>query len=599
MTQKPYFRLVVVGAVLVVFGTLQYFFNIIPIRVAKESSVPLAVELPTEAPKAIDLTVTQGSMPSAGASTKAGTKIRTNVWAWNAQMGLIFANGGPKTTANSLMEQHGVNLTLVRQDDTNKSAEGQIQFAQALAKGDPNPAVGNHFVVIMGDQSAGYIAGVNKALSKLGSEYRAEVVGAVGYSGNSVSGEDACMGPEDYRTDPSKMKGALFAGAVREGDWNLCLYYAQQNGIKNNPDETTIDLDAINWVNVDYVKATELAINGYCENRKVVAEGKITSTSVKRCVTGLATWTPQDVNFAKKKGGFVKLISTKENAFQMPAVVIGVHAWDQAHPKAVQGFLAASFEGADQVRNFEPALQRAGKASYAVYGEESAAYWVKYFKGTIEKDRTGLPIPLGGSRVANLGDNLVLFGLADGSGDASSSMFRASYEGFGNIVKQQYPKLVPDFPPTNEAVNLSFIQALAAEAKIVSKPEEVKYEDTTGTISDTVAQRNWTINFDSGKATFTPTTKATLDELFNVLSINKLYVQLDGHTDNTGSAVVNTPLSEARAQAVADYLTNKAPTLFAGRISVKGYGDSKPLAPNTTADGRALNRRVTVTIGNK
>jgi OOP family OmpA-OmpF porin len=598
MTSKPYFRLVVVAAVLTVVGVLQYFFNIIPIRVAKESTVPLAVELPTEAPKAIDITVTQGKLPSSAVVT-SGTKVRVNVWAWNAQMGLIFANGGPKTTTNSLMEQHGVNLTLVRQDDTNKSEEAQIQFAQALAKGDPNPSVGTHFVIIMGDQSAGYIAGINKALSKLGSEYRAEVVGAVGYSGNSVSGEDACMGLEDYRSDPSKLKGTLFAGAVREGDWNLCQYFFQQNGIKNNPDETTIDLDAVNWVNVDYVKAAELYINGACENRKVVAEGKITSSSVKRCITGVATWTPQDVNIAKKKGGLVKLISTKENAFQMPAVVIGVHAWNQAHAKAVEGFLAASFEGADQVRNFDTALQRAGKASYALYGEESAAYWVKYFKGSVEKDRVGMPIPLGGSRVANLGDNLVLFGLADGSGDASSSMFRASYEGFGNIVKQQYPKLVPDFPPTQEAVNTSFISHLASEAKIVSRPEEVKYDDPTSPITDTVAQRNWTINFETGKATFTKDTLATLDELFNVLSINKLYVQLDGHTDNTGSAAVNIPLSKARAQAVADYLSQKAPSLFEGRVTVNGFGDTKPIAPNTTPSGKALNRRVTVTIGNK
>lgn len=601
MTTKPYFKLVVAIAIIAVFSVLQWQFNLIPIRASKESSIPTAVELPTSAPTVAHVDVSQGTLPSTTPSTVNGSSVRANIWAWNAQMGLIFANGGPKTTKDSLMEKHGVRLTLVRQDDTDKSKAEQIKFAQKLANGDPNPGEGTHFVIIMGDQSAGYIAGVNKALERLGPEYRAEVVGAVGWSGNSVSGEDCFMGPEDWKTDPSKMRGGLVAGAIREGDWNIAMNFLQNNGVKNNPDETTWDPDALNWVNTDYIKAAELYNNSYCEDRKVVHEGKISSEAKRHvCVQGVVTWTPGDVNIAKKRGGLVKLLSTKENAFQMPAVVIGIHKWNNDHSKVVQGFLSAAFEGADQVRSYEPALQRAGKASYAVYAEESAAYWVRYYRGAVERDRTGVPIALGGSRVANLGDNLVLFGLADGSGDASSSMFRATYEGFGNIAKQQYPKLVPSFPATNEAVNLSFLQAIAGSATKESKPEAVSYEESSAPISDVVGKRDWTINFDTGRSTPTADGLRTLADLYDRLSINKLNIQLEGHTDNTGSGSANVALSEARAEAVKSYLTGKAPALFpSARIATLGYGDSKPLMSNATAEGRATNRRVTVTIGNR
>lgn len=604
MTKNPMYRLYAVAALLVILGVLQWQFNLIPIKATHESVVPLSVELPTSAPEVVNKDVAQALLPSSNVSTKvSGQVVRALVWEWNAQMGLMLANGGPKTTTDSLMEKNGVKLNLIRQDDTDKMKEAQIKFAQKLANGDPNPSDGAHFVVIMGDQSAGYIGTLNKAIVKLGPEYRAEVIGAVGWSGNKISGEDSFMGPEDWKTDPSKSMGGLVAGAVREGDWNIAQDWLNQNSspdkpLKNNPDETTWDAKALNWVNTDYIKAAELYNTGYCEDRKVSVEGKIQPGSKKHvCVQGVVTWTPGDVNIVHKRGGLVKILSTKENVYQMPAVVIGIHKWNNDHAKIVQGFLQAAFDGADQVRNFEPALQRAGKASYAVYNDESAAYWVRYYRGIVEKG-----VPLGGSRVANFGDNLALFGLADGTGDASSSMFRATYEGFGKIVQQQYPKLLPDFPSVSEATNLTFLQAIAATTTKESKPDLTTFDsDTASTpISDVVTKRDWTITFETGKATFTPAAQQVVEQLYFALVRNNLSVQIDGHTDNAGSESINQPLSKARANAVKAYLHGKSPKLFPDeRIGTKGYGASVPVEPNTTAEGRALNRRVTITAGNK
>jgi outer membrane protein OmpA-like peptidoglycan-associated protein len=545
--------------------------------------------------------VTQVELPSSTPTKLPGGFIRVSMYAWTAQLGLAYANGGAQTTVGSLMEKNGVKTKLIVQPDLNKSQVEQIKFAEKLAGGDPNPAEGVHYIIMMGDGSAQYLAGINKALDRLGNEYRAEVIGAIGYSGNSVSGEDACMVPATWVEDPNNAKGGLIAGYLRDGDWNLCLYWANQNGIKNNPDETTYDPDAINWYSTsDHLEAAKAYITDVCEDRKIVENGRITSKPRQRvCVNAVATWTPGDVNVAKQKGGLVKAISTKENAYQMPAVVIGIHKWNVDNAKKVQSFLKAAFEGNDQVKNFDVALNRAGKAAYEIYGEESPAYWVRYFKGVVERDRTGKPVPLGGSRVVSLGDNLVLFGLVEGAGDLNSSMWRATYEGFGKIAQQQYPKLVPEFPSVAQATNTDFLQALA-ETTNLNQSVELETFDTTGSISEVVARRNYDSQFNTGSATFTPSALRTLDDLYNQLVVGRLSVEIAGHTDNTGNPNANQALSEARANAVEDYLRERAPQLFqGGRVSSEGFGQSQPIADNSTEAGRAKNRRVTITIGNK
>lgn len=70
-----------------------------------------------------------------------------------------------------------------------------------------------------------------------------------------------------------------------------------------------------------------------------------------------------------------------------------------------------------------------------------------------------------------------------------------------------------------------------------------------------------------------------------------LKLDIEGHTDNTGSDKVNLPLSQKRAQSVFDYLTSKG-GIDAGRLSHEGFGSAKPIADNKTAKGRSLNRRV-------
>ncbi|GAA5175209.1 OmpA family protein [Niveibacterium umoris] len=100
--------------------------------------------------------------------------------------------------------------------------------------------------------------------------------------------------------------------------------------------------------------------------------------------------------------------------------------------------------------------------------------------------------------------------------------------------------------------------------------------------------------FDTGKATLTAASAATLKELGKVLQDNPtLKLDIIGHTDDVGGADANQQLSEARASAVAMALATQQ-GIDMGRLNASGRGMTQPVAPNTTDAGRAKNRRVEI-----
>jgi peptidoglycan-associated lipoprotein len=104
-------------------------------------------------------------------------------------------------------------------------------------------------------------------------------------------------------------------------------------------------------------------------------------------------------------------------------------------------------------------------------------------------------------------------------------------------------------------------------------------------------------NFKSGKADLPDDVKAKLDELANKLKSDPAgnYIEIEGHTDATGTPAVNEKLGLARAETVKRYLyeTYQIPL---HKINVISYGEEKPVAPNNTKDGRAQNRRVVIKV---
>lgn len=103
------------------------------------------------------------------------------------------------------------------------------------------------------------------------------------------------------------------------------------------------------------------------------------------------------------------------------------------------------------------------------------------------------------------------------------------------------------------------------------------------------------IAFMPGSSSLTQDSKEQID---NVAAIMRAYpsahVTVGGHTDNSGSSAANMELSKARAESVADALTRNG--VSADRVESEGFGDSRPVADNSSEDGRLQNRRVTLEV---
>ncbi|WP_223871779.1 OmpA family protein [Candidatus Dactylopiibacterium carminicum] len=104
------------------------------------------------------------------------------------------------------------------------------------------------------------------------------------------------------------------------------------------------------------------------------------------------------------------------------------------------------------------------------------------------------------------------------------------------------------------------------------------------------------ISFAVNRADIQPNFRTVLDQFATSLRNNTgTRVDIVGHTDSTGSDAINNPLSVRRAESVRDYLVGRG--VSSSRFKTAGVGASQPIADNTTASGRALNRRVEIYVG--
>jgi len=105
------------------------------------------------------------------------------------------------------------------------------------------------------------------------------------------------------------------------------------------------------------------------------------------------------------------------------------------------------------------------------------------------------------------------------------------------------------------------------------------------------------VNFETGKADILPNSTKILEATVKGLQkFDSVNVEISGHTDNVGGLEYNDKLSQARAEAVRNYLIRKG--IAEKRITAVGYGYSRPRADNKTSEGRARNRRIEISIIN-
>lgn len=102
-------------------------------------------------------------------------------------------------------------------------------------------------------------------------------------------------------------------------------------------------------------------------------------------------------------------------------------------------------------------------------------------------------------------------------------------------------------------------------------------------------------SFEFNSSAIKPGFNSTMDKIADVLNrYGKTHLTIVGHTDSTGATQYNQSLSEQRAQAVVQYFSDRG--VVYERLAAEGKGEAAPRAPNTTDQGRRLNRRVEVYI---
>lgn len=535
-------------------------------------------------------------LPEAALSADVSSKplVKIAGYAWNAQSGIIVANGGAKTAKGSQMEKNGVNLEIIRQDWLSELRNLQMKFIEEFDQGKNNPKEGAAGIMIMGDGVPFYISSAQQAIDdKYGAgKYQLQVVGVVGLS----YGEDKLIGPPSWKMNPQSMKGALISTVIGDGDWVTAVNYASANSLKVNPDPATYDAEAVNFVaaaNDDYVEASKDMIKsqkeGYTVSLKEVKAGKLTGKTINKKVDGCATWTPGDKMVFDELSGVTDIISTKEFNNQMATAVIVLKQWAEKNKETVQSILKASYTASNQMKQYDSWRKKASENVATTFNMENADYWYNMFKGQ-KGEKNGISYNMGGSRVFNLSDAKQYFGITDGT-----NRYKAVYDQVSSYLKNLNPagfnQNVKRIVPYEEAVNITFLNQI--ENIDAGKAYTADYTEKA---TNVVASGEWQINFDVGRASLRPEGKDVLEQIYNLLiQAEDSKLELAGHTDNSGTAESNYSLSQARAEAVKSYLIQKG--IPASRFQkIEGKGQDEPVADNATPAGKAKNRRVVVAI---
>lgn len=223
-----------------------------------------------------------------------------------------------------------------------------------------------------------------------------------------------------------------------------------------------------------------------------------------------------------------------------------------------------------------------GQGDLDLYGFElpvaARATPVSYIRGTVTDINTGAPVEA----------DVELYDLADGT------LATAAYS---DPRTGAFLVCLPsgrDYALNAGAEGyLFFSRNYSIAQDIGTTPYQLDVKLSPITAGSTIALRN--IFFATASYALLPASDAELMKLAGLLRTNAtLRIEVGGHTDNVGNDAANQKLSEQRANAVRDFLI--AQGIDGGRVTAKGYGETKPSATNDTEEGRALNRRTEITV---
>jgi len=175
--------------------------------------------------------------------------------------------------------------------------------------------------------------------------------------------------------------------------------------------------------------------------------------------------------------------------------------------------------------------------------------------------------------------------------------WRAGYWTPALAVVECDPSLVPKAAPMPEPE----AAPAPAPAPVIAPPPPPPPAPPPETWKTSILEKQIRLegaNFATGSSRLLPGASAKLDEVVNQSKDHpEIGFEVSGYTDSTGNAQSNVRLSQARADAVKNYLVGKG--VADSRISTRGFGEENPIADNKTAEGRATNRRVEIRYTDK
>lgn len=138
----------------------------------------------------------------------------------------------------------------------------------------------------------------------------------------------------------------------------------------------------------------------------------------------------------------------------------------------------------------------------------------------------------------------------------------------------------------SDAYNLTVVKQKQMEQQMTANAEGwARQVEQAGRVSV------YGITFDTGKSTIRPESEAALKEILKMLQTNASWAMVvAGHTDNVGTPDMNLTLSRQRSESVITWLTSHG--IVKARLVPAGFGDMRPVGPNTSEDGKQKNRRV-------
>jgi len=195
---------------------------------------------------------------------------------------------------------------------------------------------------------------------------------------------------------------------------------------------------------------------------------------------------------------------------------------------------------------------------------------------------------LNGVRLADFADNKAFFGTRGAESDYAN-IFKMAQE----MYREE--RIIRRSSDAESSVDRRFIDSLAGKFPVASSEPPIEYKEPAKGATPIATQRR-SIYFETNSAKMSLDSRAVVDEIGTFLkAYENTVVDIEGNTDSTGSHGLNVQLSHDRAASVKQYLIDRY-GFPAARMRVAGNGPDKPIADNTTPEGREKNRRTDIKV---